>query len=132
VGETFGVHDPPSNYNNQRHYQDALRQNRHGVLPPILNPRLQRGYTQNHPNNSAGPIISQSYLIKNPDHAEDLERLRINNNTPSLIHHVAAQNMSMMVDEDQDSRFTNELLEQPQAMNIQDRDEDEDDLERDV
>ena len=40
--------------------------------------------------------------------------------------------MSMMVDEDQDSRFSNEFLEQPQAMNIQDRDEDEDDLERDV
>jgi hypothetical protein len=40
--------------------------------------------------------------------------------------------MSMMVDEDQDSRFTNELLEQAQAMNIDERDEDEDDLERDV
>ena len=58
--------------------------------------------------------------------------MRINNNTPSLIHNVAAQNMSMMVDEDQDSRFTNELLEQAQAMNIDERDEDEDDLERDV
>jgi hypothetical protein len=40
--------------------------------------------------------------------------------------------MSMMVDEDQDSRFTNELLEQAQVMNIDERDEDEDDLERDV
>jgi hypothetical protein len=37
--------------------------------------------------------------------------------------------MSMMVDEDQDSRFTNEF-EQAQAMNIEERDED--DLERDV
>jgi hypothetical protein len=109
-----------------------LRQNRHGILPPISNPGLQRGFTQNHSNNSAGPIISQSYLIKNADRVEDLERLRINNNTPSLIHHVAAQNMSMMVDEDQDSRFTNELLEQAQVMNIDERDEDEDDLERDV
>ena len=129
MGETFGIPDLPNNHNNYRHYQDALRHNRHGILPPISNPGLQRGYTQNHSNNSAGPIISQSYLIKNPDRAEDLDRLRINNNTPSLIHHVAAQNMSMMVDEDQDSRFTNE---QAQAMNIDERDDDEDDLDRDV
>ena len=40
--------------------------------------------------------------------------------------------MSMMVDEDQDSRFTNELLEQAGAMNIQEKDDVEDDLERDV
>jgi hypothetical protein len=40
--------------------------------------------------------------------------------------------MSMMVDEDQDSQFPNELLEQAQAMNIEERDDDEDDLDRDV
>ncbi len=47
------------------------------------------------------------------------------NNTPIIINQ--AQNMSLMVDEDYESRLTNEQ-EQAEAMHINDQDDDEDDL----